>query len=453
MRVNPIGWPPWVGIALIVVLLLGMLVTLRAVGRRRRWQPETLRKVAHIGLGLASLSYPFLFAQRWPVLLLGALAMGTLAAMRWLPVVHEYMGGVVHGVQRTTGGELYFPIAATVLFLVADDNAILYLIPILTLTVADAVAALIGVNYGRRHFGDTDARKSVEGSIAFFVVAFLAAHVPLLLLTNIGRAESLLIGLTMGILLMLLEAISWQGLDNLFIPLGGFLLLRAFMTLDAAALGARLSVTVVLLALVLFARRSQALGENALLAGVLVGFVAWSAGGMSWLVPPLVLFVLYNVVFPRSEQLREHPHRLLSIFGVTAGGLMWLLLTNVTGRAEFYYPYTLTFAASLCSRGINWYRDYRPKARTTEVVLASAGVSVPLFFLPFLVISGYQRVATLAALLAIVPLVIGAGLQVVLVPHVRHRPSEAYPWLTQLSISIAVSLVGLAIWHVLAARA
>lgn len=448
-----VAWSPWIGITLVAVLLLLMLATLQSVGARRRWQPETLRKLAHIGLGLASLSYPFLFAQRWPVLLLGALALGTLAAVRWLPIVRRHVGAVVHGVQRNSIGELYFPIAATLLFVLAAGDALLYLIPILTLTVADAVAALIGVNYGRRHFGDTDARKSVEGSISFFVVAFLASHIPLLLFTDIGRAESLLIGLTMGVLLMLVEAISWQGLDNLFIPLGGFLLLRAFMTLSAPALGARLAVTVVLLTFMLLVRRSQALGENAMLAGVLVGFVAWSAGGLRWLVPPFVLFVLYNVVFPRSDQLREHPHRLLAIFGVTAGGLMWLLLTNMTGRADFYYPYTLTFAASLCSRGINWYRDYRPKAQTPEVILASAGVSVPLFFLPFLVISAYERVATMATLLAIVPLVIGAGLQVVLVPHVRHRPSDEYPWLIQLSISVLVSIIGLGIWHALLARA
>lgn len=447
-----LGWPPWIGITLIVGLLLGMLVTLRYVRARFGWQPETMRKLAHIGLGLASLSYPFLFAQRWPVLLLGALAVGTLAVVRWVPLVHQQLGAVVHGVQRSSGGELYFPIASTVLFVLADGNPILYFIPILTLTVADAVAALIGVNYGRRHFGETDARKSIEGSIAFFVVAFLASHVPLLLLTEIGRAESLLIGLTMGVLLMLLEAISWQGLDNLFIPLGGFLLLRVFMTLDAAALGTRLAVTLVLLAFVLVTRRSQALGENAMLAGVLVGYVAWTAGGWTWLMPPLVLFVLYNIVFPRSDQLREHPHRMLAIFGVTAGGLMWLLLANVLDRTDFYYPYTLTFAASLCSRGINWYRDYRPKAGTAEVILASAGVSWPIFFLPFLFVSGEHRVATLAALLALVPLVIGAGLQVVLVPHVRHRASDEYPWFTQLAISVAVSAIGLAIWHMLLAR-
>ena len=104
----------------------------------------------------------------------------------------------------------------------------------------------------------------------------------------------------LSVLLMLLEAMSWQGLDNLFIPLGGFLLLRVFMTLDALALGTRLAVTIVLLTFVLITRRSQALGENAMLAGVLVGYVAWSVGGWTWLMPPLILFILYNIVFPRS---------------------------------------------------------------------------------------------------------------------------------------------------------
>ena len=35
---------------------------------------------------------------------------------------------------------------------------------------------------------------------------------------------------------------------------------------------------------------------------------------------------------------------------------MWLLFAKVLDRSDFYFPYTLTFAASLCSRGINWYQ-------------------------------------------------------------------------------------------------
>ncbi|MEP7347602.1 MAG: hypothetical protein ABI877_20195, partial [Gemmatimonadaceae bacterium] len=229
-------WPPnpWLGIAIVATSLLLMLVVLRALRARYGWHAEVLRKLAHIGLGLSSLSFAWLFTERWPVLLLGGLAFTTLAALRWVPWVRAQVGVVVHGVNRTSGGDLYFPIAATGLFLLADGNRILYAIPILTLTLADAVAALIGIHYGRTHYDSADGPpKSIEGSIAFFLVAFLASHIPLLLFTSIGRAESLLIGLMFGVLLMLLEAISWRGLDNLIIPFGGFLMLRVFLTLGA----------------------------------------------------------------------------------------------------------------------------------------------------------------------------------------------------------------------------
>lgn len=440
---------PYIGIGVIVVSLLGMLVLLRYCKTRYQWQPESTRKLAHIGLGLASLSYPFLFHENWPVLVLGALAIGTLSALRWVPFFRAHVGPVVHDVNRASGGELYFPIAATALFLLAKGDTILYLIPILTLTVADTVAALIGLSYGKTPFGDDGARKSIEGSIAFFLVAFLASHIPLLLFTDTGRVESLLIGLTMGVLLMLLEAIAWRGLDNLFIPLGGFLLLRAFIGLDATALGARLAVTLLLLVFILFMRRYKSLGDNAMLAGVLVGYMGWSAGGWTWLVPPLVFFALYNVVFPRSDQMREHPHSIISVLNVTATGLGWLLLSAVLHRTDFYYPYTLAFAVNMCSYGITWYRDYRRSATSVEIIVATATVSWVSFFIPFFAIEHAQTQALLASLVAVLPLLVGAALQVLFIPHVRHRASAEYPWHRQVAISTAISAVGLYMWHLL----
>ena len=45
-------------------------------------------------------------------------------------------------------GEFYFPVAVAVVFVLARGDTLLYLIPVLTLTVADSVGALIGVRYG-----------------------------------------------------------------------------------------------------------------------------------------------------------------------------------------------------------------------------------------------------------------------------------------------------------------
>ncbi len=440
-----IGWPPnpWIGIGIVATSLLLMLVVLRALRARFGWHAEVLRKLAHIGLGLSSLSFAWLFTERWPVLLLGGMAFATLAALRWVPWVRTQVGVVVHGVNRTSGGDLYFPIAATGLFLLADGDRVLYAVPILTLTLADAVAALIGIHYGRTTYDSADgAPKSIEGSIAFFLVAFLASHIPLLLFTNTGRTESLLIGLMFGMLLMLLEAISWRGLDNLIIPFGGFLLLRAFLTLDAPALLARLVVTTLLLGLVLGLRRKKSLDDAAMLVGVLVGYVAWSAGGWTWLIPPLLLFVIYNVIFPKNAALRDHPHNTVAVFTVTSTGLVWLALSRAFDRHDLYYPYTLNFAATLCFIGITWYADYRRRASAAEVVAATAVVSWVTFLVPYVTVVSISPTSLQAALFALPLLLVGAVLHRIFVPYVKHRPLADHPWMRQAMLSMSVSSLG-----------
>ncbi|AHG89351.1 phosphatidate cytidylyltransferase [Gemmatirosa kalamazoonensis] len=434
---------PWIGVGILVVALVAMLVVLRAV--RARWapHPEVMRKTAHVGLGLATLSFPWLFSDVWPVLLLGAVAVCTLLALRYVPALRTQVGGVVHGVDRASLGDLYFPVAATGLFVLARGDRILYTVPILTLAFADAVAALVGVRYGQHRFEGADGGKSAEGSIAFFLVAFLATHLPLLLFTTVGRAESVFIGLTFGVLVMLLEAVAWRGLDNLFIPFGGFLLLRASIALDAAALARRFAVTVALLVLVLGLRRRRTLTDSAMLAGVLVGYVAWSVGGWRWLVPPSVLLVAYTIAWPRHHQIRERPHDIIALFSVTSCGMLWLLLAVVLRRPDFYFPYTLVFAANLCFIGVTWWRDFRRSASRWRVVLATATVAWAVVLTPYVVVTGPAHSVLFDAVAGYAALVAGAIAFTLAVPDLQGRKNHEYPWARQALLGLGASAFGL----------
>jgi len=68
--------------------------------------------------------------------------------------------------------------------------------------------------------------KSLEGSAAFFLVAFPCAYVPLLLWPEGGWSWTLLLSLNLAVFLTLVEALSGNGLDNLTVPLAALLLLR-----------------------------------------------------------------------------------------------------------------------------------------------------------------------------------------------------------------------------------
>jgi phytol kinase len=256
----------WLAMAAAMAAFLLLFVTLQLCAQNISARPEITRKLLHAGSGLLTLPFPFLFREAWPVLALTGASALVIAASRFVPAVRTRFGGVASRVDRATFGELYFPLAVAILFsLTLGEDRLLFVIPVLVLTLADAAAALVGARYGLTRY--SGGRKSVEGSTAFAIVAFFCVHVPLAWST-VGRTECLLVAATVGLLLMLLEGSAGRGLDNLVIPLGGYCLLRGFLALDTAALLARLAVTVALVLLVVLlhvyaARPERAPGRGA----------------------------------------------------------------------------------------------------------------------------------------------------------------------------------------------
>lgn len=254
---------PWLGMSLVALVFVALMGGLRVYRRSRPTDPEMTRKVLHVGMGLVTLPLPWLFAASWPVLLLAALFALFLTTLRVSRSLRRIFGGVIDGVTRDSVGEICFPVAVGVVFLLSAGNGLLFCIPMLILALADAAAALVGTRYGRLRYATTDGHKSVEGSVAFLVVAFLGTHTPLLLFSDTDGPESLIIALTLGLLVTLLEAIAWRGLDNLFVPLGACLLLKLFLGLDLIALEACLALTIVLVfASLLLCRPRSTLGQG-----------------------------------------------------------------------------------------------------------------------------------------------------------------------------------------------
>ena len=58
---------PLIGMGLMLTLLCGFMMGLKAASVRYALHPELLRKLLHVGLGLVTLSFPWLFARPWPV--------------------------------------------------------------------------------------------------------------------------------------------------------------------------------------------------------------------------------------------------------------------------------------------------------------------------------------------------------------------------------------------------
>lgn len=367
------------GVALVLATLGGVMVLLRSVQARFAAHPEGCRKIVHVTMGLVVLSFPWLFDEAWPVILLAFAAVVFLLAVRWHPQLRSSLGPVLGGVGRQSYGEIYFPIAAAALFVLARGNAVLFCIPILILTLADAVCALIGLRYGRTRYRTDEGFKSAEGSLAFFLIAFLSTHVPLLLFTNIGRAESLLIGLALGFLIMLMEAVAWRGLDNLFIPLGSFFVLDVCRQLPAPDLMLRVLMMAALTAFTLVWSRRTTLSDSAALGAAIFGYLVWAVAGWEWLVAPMIAFGSYAQLVRLGYNNRA-VHDVQAVIRIMAGPMIFLGLAQALQRRELFYLFQLTFAGHVANMFVSRLCPQRVEALWTRRLFVCAVVAWALVF-------------------------------------------------------------------------
>jgi phytol kinase len=441
---------PWLGIAVVLAALGTILGGLRLYQKGGTPHPELPRKILHVSMGLVAIAFPWLFDRSWPVLVLGVLSFGAMIALRTVKGLAGGVGTIVSGVHRVSLGEIYFPVAIVLqwhFYLFEDGPAeiriLLYCIPLLLLTLADAVAALVGVNYGRWRYTTADGLKSTEGSLAFFLCAFLCVHIPLLLATDTGRAETLLIAFLLAWVAMLFEAIAWAGLDNLVLPLVAHLLLKIFLGLSIAELEVRLAVTAALMVFVLVYRTRTTLQGSAVLGTCLVGYISWALGGWRWLLAPLILFLAYTLLSPRTEANSRRIHNIHAVLGVAAAGLIWLFLSRLLDRPEFLYLFTLAFAAELAITAVARLSYDYPHLSGPRLLLVCVLQGWALLFVPYLVLE-WSTPLCLRCVLGALPGVALAAVGFYLTqPGVRDCPTDRPRWLRQAAHGVLGSAVGL----------
>jgi phytol kinase len=446
------GPSPWLGIALLMAAFVVLILALKLYQRFGSPEPESVRKLLHVISGLLTLSFPFLFTDIWPVLLLTASSALLIAAMKWLRPVRAQLGSVVGGEDRLTLGEIYFPVAVAIVFWQAHGRSpLLFCIPIVVLTLADATGALIGIRYGRTRY--VGAAKSLEGSVAFAIVAFFCIDVPLTLWSDVGRVETLLIASTLALLVMLLEGAAWRGLDNLFVPLGVFFVLRTWLDLGVDALVARFLVTVGLVAVIILLRRRSTLEDDSLLAGAFLCYVTWALLGWRWLVPPAIAFAGYAWISPRTPENSRRIHDVPTVLSVWAFAVWWLAIASLGGDARPLYPFTLVFAVHLAIFGASRLASDVVARAMSGVLLEAIVKSWLMFFVPFVLIVGISRASVLLAAVAAAP--IAAGLLVFAASEsnrggsLRDTSMDTSRWVRQALSAGVASMLGWAVLRVL----
>ncbi len=255
--------------------------------------PEWTRKFVHLSCGIVISFFPWLFTSPWSVLILFFLFGAVMAISRYFKLFPS-----IYGIKRSSLGDIYYLIAALMLFFIAHDQPVLYFISMLTLTISDALAAVLGNTYQKNTYTVENHSKSLEGSAVFFFSTFLIVHIPLLLMLKIDPLHSLLVAIQVALVVTCLEAVCINGFDNVIIPLATYFLIFKLLPAHSENITIQILLQLMLFVLTYFISvRFKFLSVSGALVGQLFMIAAFSLGGPNWLILPLISLGVFTVVW------------------------------------------------------------------------------------------------------------------------------------------------------------
>lgn len=329
------------------------------------------RKLVHVATGIFTFLAPYYFKDKfYPALIPAVFIPFNILATRfgWLSSLHETdQDQSVSGAPLTLNyGTVYFPVAFLLLVLLCWDWKVWILqTAMLVLGLGDAAAALVGEHVKNPHHYKFGTVKSLEGSLAMFVVSFLVLYGCLimfksdsLVLSQCSSTELISLAFALALIATAAESLVSGGQDNLTVPFSvafflAVLELYGVPMLQKIILGVGISF--------IFARLSfglKFLSASGAVCAFLLASTIFSIGGLVWTIPILTFFFLssilskvgkaqkkkFDLIFEKGSQ-RDMGQVLAN------GGVGWILmlaypfLPSESWREMFYFGYLGTMAA------------------------------------------------------------------------------------------------------------
>jgi dolichol kinase len=212
-------------LAVIICLLsLALLVFItELLAERKLLKGEYLRKFLHITAGSFIAFWPWIIG--WGAIqVLAVMMLAVMLAGRYFGIL-RYHGKL----RRVTYGDIFLALAILITSLITD-NKVFFALAILEVALADGLAAVAGISYGKhwgyKVFGYT---KTVIGTMVFWIVTveiltagILASH------SLFTYQDYFYLLLLLPPLLTILENLAVVGIDNLVIPLVTIVILSLF---------------------------------------------------------------------------------------------------------------------------------------------------------------------------------------------------------------------------------
>lgn len=437
----------WIGVAALLMVVALLFAGLRAYQVKARAPAELVRKLFHISGGLFGIPLPWIFDSYTPVLLLGVLIGAAFVVMRFVKGFRSGVGQVLFAVKRESIGELCYLASMVLLFWLARGNKLLYCVPLLMLALADTAAALVGEEYGKLQIHSAGGRKSIEGAVAFFFIAFFCVHVPVLIWGDTGRLESLFIGVNLSLLVMMAEAAAWWGLDNLLIPLWGYMLLKSQIRMDVTGLSLDLGFLLILGCILWRWRKHTTLADDTLCGAAMWGYVVWAVGGWRWTLPPLIQLLSYATFTFRTPEDQLRVFRFPVVLAQIAGSIFWLLVFRESEEPTLYYPFVACFASNMSIIALVRHKFAMPEIGWGQAIWLNVAIGMVVVIPSVLVMDGMTFNGLLDSAACLIAVLTATVIFYRLQPALCEFPVDGPRWVRQAVIVVVTSILGFGIHY------
>jgi phytol kinase len=195
---------------LVVAITFCILIGAEYLSRAKQIHAELTRKLVHVAVGSFVAFWPFFLG--WRQIQLLSLAFFVVICIS----IKFNIFSSIHAVKRSITGELLFAIVIGLLATI-NSNEWVFLAAMLHLSLADGLAAVVGLGWGDNNGYKVFGRmKSFAGSVAFLITSFCILAVYALFSDS---TTSLVTLLWLPFVATAVENLAVQGTDNLVMPL------------------------------------------------------------------------------------------------------------------------------------------------------------------------------------------------------------------------------------------
>jgi uncharacterized protein (TIGR00297 family) len=332
----------WTGFALLFIT--GLLVFFEFATRKWGWNRTVSRKAVHLIVGLLICTTPLIFISNVPLIILSAL----FITVDWWAIRTRHLTGI-HPDEKSYG-TVFYPVSILILaILLWPAYKIIFVLATLVMVIADAMAALIGTNFGSKFYIIYEEQKSIPGSLTMYATSGILLFTGIQFFLSNRLLENILLAILVGMVATAAELVSKKGSDNLSVPLLVALFLYGFLGPASETIRVQLITGIVLAALVAgLSYRFRFLKLSGAVVTFLLGSIIFGFGGIKYTVPILVFFIFSSLLSKIGSRKKKEFESSFEKSGVRD---MYQVLAN--GGVAGILVMLIFFL-----HGITWYPQY-----------------------------------------------------------------------------------------------